>query len=154
MLLVAAGQVAGHVDERDDRDPERIAKADESRRLDGRVDVDRTGEHLGLVADYADSVAAKPPEADDYVRCKERLDLEELAIVQNPPHELAHVIGLVGRLWHDRLKLRIRALGVVGGGYVRGPLTVARRQVRKKAANARRTLFFRLGQEVRDPGRH
>ena len=46
VLLVRAGQEAGHVDERDERDVERVARAHEAGRLLRRVDVERAGEHL------------------------------------------------------------------------------------------------------------
>jgi hypothetical protein len=50
---VRAGQEAGHVHERDERDVEGVAEAHEARRLDARVDVEHAGQHLGLVADDA-----------------------------------------------------------------------------------------------------
>ena len=95
VLLVAPRQVARDVDERDDRDAERIAETDEPCCLDRRVDVDRAGQHLGLVPDDADHVSTEPAEADDDVRRKEGLHLEELAIVEDARHQLPHVVRLV-----------------------------------------------------------
>ena len=43
-LLRRPGQEAGHVDERDERDVERVAEAHEARRLHGRVDVEGAGQ--------------------------------------------------------------------------------------------------------------
>ena len=83
VLLVAAGQVARHVDEGDDRDAERVAEADEACRLDRSVDVDRAREHLRLVADDADDMAAEAAQPDDDVGREKRLHLEEFAAVQD-----------------------------------------------------------------------
>ena len=58
-LLVGAGQEAGDVDERDDRDVERVAGAHEARGLRGGVDVEHAGHRLRLVADDADAVAVE-----------------------------------------------------------------------------------------------
>ena len=50
VLLLNPWQEAGHVHERDDRDVESIAHADEPCSLVGRVDVQRTGETFGWLA--------------------------------------------------------------------------------------------------------
>jgi hypothetical protein len=50
-LLRRAGQEAGHVDERHQRDVEAVAEPHEARGLDRRVDVEAAGEVLGLVGD-------------------------------------------------------------------------------------------------------
>src|SRR5437588_313082 len=86
-LLPAARQVTRHVDEGDDRDPERIAEPDEARRLYRRVDVDRARQMLRLVADDADDVPSKPAQADHDVLGEEGLDLEELAVVEDAGHK-------------------------------------------------------------------
>ena len=62
VLLVGTRQEPGHVDERDERDVERVARAHEARRLLRRVDVEHAREHLRLVADDADAVAVEPRE--------------------------------------------------------------------------------------------
>ena len=48
MLLVDARRKPG-VDQRDDRDVEAVAEADEARRLVGRVDVQDAGQHFRLL---------------------------------------------------------------------------------------------------------
>ena len=67
LLLRGAGQEAGHVDERDDRDVEGVAEADEARGLDRGVDVEDAGERARVVGDDADGMAAEPGEAADDV---------------------------------------------------------------------------------------
>ena len=83
------GRKPGHVDERDERDVERVARADEARRLRRRVDVEHAGERARLVADDADGLAAEPREAADDVLGEERLQLEELAVVDDAPRSPA-----------------------------------------------------------------
>src|SRR5918999_224868 len=48
-FMVDAGQEAGHVDERHDRDVEAVACSDEPRRLVGCVDVENAGQHFRLL---------------------------------------------------------------------------------------------------------
>ena len=57
-LLGGAGQEAGHVLERDERDVEAVAEAHEARALDRGVDVEAAGQVRGLVGDDADG---RPP---------------------------------------------------------------------------------------------
>ena len=55
MLLVDAGQESRNVDQRQQRNVEAVAGADEARRLVGRVDVQDAGQHFGLLRDDADA---------------------------------------------------------------------------------------------------
>ena len=66
-LLLRAGQEAGHVDEGDERDVERVAGPHEARRLHRGVDVEHAGQRVRLVADDADGMAAEAREAADDV---------------------------------------------------------------------------------------
>src|SRR5690606_24146766 len=77
-LLAGAGQEARDVDQREDRDVERVAGADEARGLLRGLDVQATGELGGLVGDDADAAALDATEADDDVHRVLTLDLEEL----------------------------------------------------------------------------
>ena len=115
VLLVGAGQEAGHVDERDERDVERVARAHEPRRLLRRVDVERAREHLRLVADDADDVAVDAREAAHDVHRPERVDLEEVAVVDDLGDHLLHVVRLVRRVGDEVDDAVARALGVVVG---------------------------------------
>ena len=78
-LLLDAGQEAGNVDERDERDVEAVAEADEARALVGRVHVERAGPDRRLVGDQADDDALDPGEADDQVFGERPVHLEEFA---------------------------------------------------------------------------
>ena len=107
MLLADAGQEAGHVDERQDRHVERIAGADEARRLLRRVDVEAAGELGRLVGDDADRMPLDPSEADDDVRREQRVHLAEVAVVEQVLDDLVHVVGLVGRIGDERVEERV-----------------------------------------------
>ena len=92
VLLADARQEARDIDERDDRDVEAIAGADETRGLDRRIDVERTGENGGLLRDDADAPPAEAREPDDDVRGPARLDLEERAVVGDALDDVVHVV--------------------------------------------------------------
>jgi hypothetical protein len=77
VLLRRAGQEARHVDEREQRDVERVAEPHEPRRLGRRVDVEAAGQVLRLVGDHADALAPEPHEADHDVRRVRGVDLQE-----------------------------------------------------------------------------
>ena len=83
------GRKPGHVDERDERDVERVARADEARRLRRRVDVEHAGERARLVADDADRVPAEAREAADDVLREALVHLEELAVVDDARDHVA-----------------------------------------------------------------
>ena len=104
-LLRGAGQEAGHVDERDEGDVERVAGAHEAGRLDGGVDVEHAGERVRLVADDADGVPAQPREAADDVLGEPGLHLEELAVVDDRLDHVLHVVRLVGGVRDQRVEL-------------------------------------------------
>ena len=93
-LLRGPRQEARDVDEGDQRDVERIAEADETGALDRRIDVEHTGERLGLVADDADHVTVEAREADHQVLRVERGDLEEVVVVDDQLDHLLHVVRL------------------------------------------------------------
>src|SRR3989454_1502599 len=57
VLLFHAGKETGYVDEREERDVEAVAEADEASRLGRRVDVQGSGEDLRLVPDDANRPA-------------------------------------------------------------------------------------------------
>ena len=54
VLLASAGQETGDIFERNQRDIEAVAEADETRALHRRIDVERSCQHGGLISDDAD----------------------------------------------------------------------------------------------------
>ncbi len=119
-LLVGARQEARHVDERQDREAERVAGPHEPGGLLGGVDVQRAGHVQRLVGDHAHRVPLDVPEPDQHVLRVQRLDLEQLAVVQHVLDHGAHVVGLVVRVRHQGVQLEVR-LGDLQG---LGPLDV------------------------------
>src|SRR5439155_21907259 len=144
VLLVAARQVTGHIDERDDGDAEGVGKANEPGRVHWGVVVDGSRQYLRLVADDAYDVAAKPAEPDDDVGREERLHLEELTAIQHSRDNLAHVVRLVGRFGNDRLQLDIGTFEVVGRRHEGRPLRVRGGQIGQKLAHAGRAFGLSL----------
>src|SRR3546814_8662843 len=78
-----AGQEARHVDEGDDGDVEAVAEPHEAPGLLRAVDVEAPRQHHRLVGDDADGRALHAGEADDDVAGIARLDLEEVALVDD-----------------------------------------------------------------------
>ena len=150
VLLVDARQEARDVDERQERDVEGIAEADKARRLVGRIDVEAARHDLRLVGDDADDLAVEARVADDDVRRKELLDLEELAVIDERADDFLHVVWHVRIVRHDGVEALILAVRVVRRLDSRRVLEVVARQVREQLANLRDAVVLVLAGEVRD----
>ena len=111
VLLRRAGHEAGHVDEGDHRDVERIAEPHEARRLDAALDVQAAGQHHRVVGDDAHALAVHAAETDDDVLRVLALQLEEVAIVHDLVDQFADLIGLVRVVGHQRVQAAVDALG-------------------------------------------
>ena len=83
VLDLRADHEPGHVLEEDERDREGVAEVDEARRLVGRVVLEDAAELLRLVGDDPDRLAAEAGEAGDDRLRELRLDVEELAVVDD-----------------------------------------------------------------------
>ncbi len=149
-LLRGAGQEARDVDERDDREPERVARAHEARRLDRRVDVEHAGERLRLVADDADGMAAEAGEAADDVLRVALVDLHEVAVVDDMADDRLDVVGLRRRVRDDRVELGRAAVAGVVGAHDRHGLEVVLRQEREQVAGLVAERVLVVGDEVGD----
>ena len=90
-LLRLAGQEAGNVHERDQRDVERVAETDEARAFVGRVDVEHARLHRRLIGDDPADDALQTREADDRVFREIRHHFEERVFVEEPRDDLLHV---------------------------------------------------------------
>ena len=97
-LLADAGQVAGHVDEDDERHPERVAHPHEARGLLRRGGVEATAEAQRVVGDDADGATAEAAERRRDVGGPARVQLEAGALVEHPLDERVHVVGALDRL--------------------------------------------------------
>ncbi len=152
MFLVDPGQEAGDVDQRDEWDVKRVTRADESRRLFGRVDVEHTGQHHRLVSHYPDDPPVEPGQDAHDVAGPVRLHLQVLAVVHDLLDDGADVVRrpLVRR--HDPQKLltpTVRAVGRFDRG--RG-LVVVRRQEGKQVTDLVQAGFLVVGEKTRHAG--
>ena len=98
VLLCDAGQEAGDVDKRHDRDVEAVAEADELRTLIGGVDVQNTGHDRRIVGNEADGAACDTAEANHEVAGEASLDLQEVAPVGDLADDVADVVALLACL--------------------------------------------------------
>src|SRR2546422_1502920 len=96
VFLLHPGKETGYVDEREERDVEAVAEADEASRLGRRVDVHGSGEDLRLVPDDANRPALQAGEAPGNVLRPIRVDLEPRVAVHDPTDHVPPVVRLVG----------------------------------------------------------
>ena len=92
-LLADAGQVAGDVDEDDERQAERVTHPHEPRGLLTRRGVEAAGEPDRVVRDDADRPATEPAKCRDEVRRPARVQLDTGARVEQLVDERVHVVG-------------------------------------------------------------
>ena len=147
VLLVDAGQEAGHVNERDEREVEGVAGSDEPGGLLGGLDVEHPGEHHGLVADHSDRPAIEAGEAAHDVPGPGRVVLHELALVDDGGDDLAHVVGHVGAVGHEVVELGAQAVDGVVAGDSGWHVDVVRRQVRQQCLDVVEDLMLVLRHE-------
>ena len=95
IFLRRPGQKTRHVDKGHDRDVEAVAEADKAGPLAGAVDIEAAGQHHRLVGDDADRRALHAGKADQDVGRVIRLQLEEVAVIDDLFDQLLHVVGLV-----------------------------------------------------------
>ena len=93
MFLRDTGKEAGHIDKRDERHVECVARCGRSRRLDGGVDVSAPARTAAL-GDNSHGSPAESRKADEDVASPCRLQLEELAVVHHAAQYVVHVVRL------------------------------------------------------------
>ena len=105
-------------------------------------------------AGWLPTIADRPPvqarEADDDVAREVLLHLEELAVVDEEMHHVAHVVRLVRVVRDDAVELRVLAVGVVARLHPRRDLEVVLRQERHQVAHVLEAALLVVGGEVRD----
>ena len=95
VFLGHARHETGNVDEGDQWDVECIAEADELAALVGRVDIQYTGHHVGLVGDDADRAADHSGETGHNIWCEASLDFEEVPAVDDARDDFADIVALL-----------------------------------------------------------
>ena len=114
------------------RNIEGVAKTHEPGGFDRTLDVEHARQHVGLVSDDADALSADAAEPCDDVRRVERLDFEEVAVIENRADDCVHIVRFVGRLGNNAVELVHQTLGVIIGCVARRVVHVVLRQVREK----------------------
>ena len=79
IFLRRAGQKAGHINQRHNRNIETIAEPHKTRRLAAGIAVQHAGQHHGLIGNKAHRAPFHAAETDDNVLGKVRLDFEKIA---------------------------------------------------------------------------
>ena len=93
VLLLDAGQVAGHVDQEDQRDAVGVAPLHEASGLVTAGRVEAAGQAHRVVGDDADRPSGEPAQAGDDVGGPTRLQLDEGPLVQDGRDHGRHVVG-------------------------------------------------------------
>ena len=110
-LEVLAGVEAGRVDQRQDREVERVAERDEASGLLRGGDVECAGEIHRLVGDDADRSASDRREGGDDIAGEPAADLEQRVLVDDRLRDVADVVAPGGALGDELAGLGARAVG-------------------------------------------
>jgi len=104
VFLRGAGQEAGHVDERDERDIERIAKRTKRAALREASMSSTPARRFGW---FATMPTLRPPmrRTGDDVRREERLQFEEVAVIDGRHDRIEDIVRLVGRVGNQFVEL-------------------------------------------------
>ena len=144
VFLACAGKIAGHIDERQDRDVEGVAEAHEARALAGAVDVEDAGEVRRVVRDDTDDAAVHASEADGNVARPAGVHLHEVAIVEDRFDHEVDVVGLAGIGRDDTCQLIAEAVGDVGRLLVGWVFHVVQGKERQQAPHFLERVLFAL----------
>ncbi|VTR67869.1 hypothetical protein DESC_640023 [Desulfosarcina cetonica] len=136
MFLIRPGHEAGHVHQADQRDVEGIAKAHETRGLEGGMVVQHPGQHGRLIGHQADGLPPQASEPADDVAGEIGLHRQKLGAVEDAGDQHVHVVALVGVRRYEVVQGGIGALGRIVQVEKGGLLPVVGRQVVDQLANA------------------
>ena len=140
VFLGGAGQKAGNVFERDQRDVEAVAETYEAGPLYRGIDVERACQHSGLVGNDTDGAAMQAGKADHDVLGVVFLDFEEVAIIDHRVNHVLDVVRAVRLGRHHLIERWIGAVHGIGAGLARRILQVVRRQEAQQLAHHRQTF--------------
>ena len=101
VFLLRARHVTRNVDEREDRNVEAVAEANEACGLVAGVHVQRTGEALRLVSDDTHDITFEACKTDNNVLCEFRLDFEEGILVGKASDHVANVVSALEVVRND-----------------------------------------------------
>src|SRR6266850_346125 len=116
ILLRRAGKETRHIDEGQQRDVKRVTETHEAGGLGRGVDIEGSRQVIGLVGDDSDRTAIQTPEANDDVVREQRLNLEEILLIQDDGNDVLDVIGFVGIDWDNVAQAFVAAVNRVSAG--------------------------------------
>ena len=148
VFLSGARQEARYVDERHDRNIERVAEPYEAGRFARGVDVEHAGQELRLVRDDADALSVEPGETGHDVRRELGLAFEKVAVVDDAPDYVQHVIGFVRIVRNDVVEHVVQPVDRVSAVHRGSVLHVVRRQEAEQLAQRGDALLFVFGDEM------
>src|SRR4030095_11212612 len=96
MLLLNAGQEAGHVFEGNERNIETIAEPDETRGFYRRVDIENAGQERRLICNDTNRAPIEPRKAYANVWRVVLLHFEKVTVIDDLVDNFAYVVRLVG----------------------------------------------------------
>src|SRR5512133_1618274 len=96
-FLPDTGQIAGYVDDNDQRHPERVAHSDEPGSLLRAERIEAASEAQRVVGDHSDRASAEPPQRNGDVRSPPGVQLHCGAFVQQAIDQWMNVIGTLRR---------------------------------------------------------
>ena len=151
-LLIRAGHIARDICDRQKRNIEAVAGADEARRLVGGVDINAAGQRARLICDHADRASAHADKPRDHVCGIERLRFKENMIVRNLTNDLFHVVGLLQVLRNEIIEHFAAAFWIVLARKFRRHFPTVLRQVAQKRLDLLNAVLIVFTEEVRHAG--
>src|ERR1700747_3454488 len=109
-FLLRTGKKTGHVFERNQRNVERVAEADEPRTFRRRIDIEHAGQESRLVSDDSHRRAAQAGETYNKILREVLMNLHELTIVSYGADDVLYVVRLLRILRHQGIEQRSRAI--------------------------------------------
>ena len=152
IFLRHAGQEAGHIHERHDRDVEGIAETHEAAGLLAGIDVEAAGQYRRLVGDDAHGMAFDARKTDQDIAGMAGLQLEEFAIVGDLLDQLVHVVRLGGAGRDQRIEAVVNAQRIIAGRPERRILAVVERQEIEEHPRAQQCIDIIFQRQIGHPG--
>ncbi len=114
VLLLRAGQKAGHVFKRHQWNVEAIAEADETRSFYRGINVERAREHCRLIGHDPNRLAVQTRESDDDVFRVVFVDFKKVSVIDDRMNHVFHVIGHVRLIGDQRIEFLVNAIDRIG----------------------------------------
>ena len=140
-LLLCSRQVAGNVDESDDRDIECVAEANEPGRFVGTIHIEASCQKHRLIGNKSHRSAVQPREAGHQIARPFRLQLEKIFAIDQPADDIAHIVGLLRIPRNEVFHIGDHSIRIVNGAGSRRSLKSTRRQIRKQLANLQQAVL-------------